>query len=87
MSRRGSRGTAGTLRRLGPRPRASRPRRQPLCSILTGQGFLSAIAPNSTPIFDGDITRALRLSRDTARQVCVGLIELGYSAELVGAPR
>ncbi len=84
MSRRNSRGTAGTLRRLGPKgPR--RAKRQPLCTILTGSGYLSSIAPNSAPVFDGDIAKALRLPRDSARQVCLGLIELGYSTELAEA--
>ena len=91
MSRRlSTRGTAGTLRRLAPSSAVYRPRRakeQPLCTILTGSGYLSSIGPNSAPVFDGDIAKALWLPRDSARQVCLGLIELGYSTELVGARR
>ncbi len=88
MSRRlSTRGTAGTLRRLGPGSAVYRPRRakrQPLCTILTGSGYLSSIGPNSAPVFDGDIAKALWLPRDSARQVCLGLIDMGHSAELVG---
>lgn len=87
MSRRHSRGTAGTLRRLGPKASPRRAKRQPLCAILTGSGYLAAIMPNSEPVFDGDIAKALRLTRDVAPQVCLGLAELGYTAEIVGAPR
>lgn len=92
MSRRGSRGTAGTLRRLGPsskvyRPQARRSRPQPLCSILTSAGYLTGVgpAPEKAPILDPDPARAWKLPRDAARQVCLGLADLGYAVELVEA--
>lgn len=88
------RGSAGTLRRLAPRsavyrPRARRSKPQPLCSILVKGDWLAGIgpAPERKPMLSADPTQALRIPRDQARQVCLGLLDLGYSAELVEAWR
>ena len=87
MSRRGSRGTAGTLRRLGPSSSVYRPRQQPLCMVQISGDYLAGIgpAPERTPMVDVDPQRALKMPRDTAAVVARELCELGWSAELVPA--
>ena len=82
MSRRGSRGTAGTLKRLAPRPKVYRPCKQPLCLILSQGSYLVGIGPDRQPMLAADPTKALRLPRDQARQVAMEMIGLGLAAEV-----
>ena len=86
MNGRGSRGTAGTLRRLAPRP-TRRGRSAARCLVKTAEGYLWARSEEGDPLFSPDETAGLPLLADVARQVAQELRNQGYDAELVPAPR
>lgn len=87
MSRRATRGSAGTLRRLAPRPASRRRVPRANCLVRSGAQYLTRIDELRQPVLTPDITQALPLPADTARQVCLGMIELGMDAEVVSAGR
>lgn len=88
MSRGGSRGSAGTLRRLGPKPATRRRQVRPAnCTVEVQGSYLTSIDPERQPVLTTDRAQALPLPAEEARQVCLAMRELGYDAEVVPVPR
>ncbi|MBM3280923.1 MAG: hypothetical protein FJY95_23025 [Candidatus Handelsmanbacteria bacterium] len=82
--RRGSRGSAGTLRRLGPKaPRRRAPQR--LCHVVSRGEYLAAVDPERQPVLTEDPAKALRMPAEVARQAALGMHDLGLDAEVVPA--
>jgi len=79
---RGSRGSTGTLRRLGPKALRRRLPTQ-FCHVLQRGLYLRTVHPGGVCEWTADSQQALRLSAEAGRAVVLELIERGESAEAV----